>query len=107
MTSLPYSSIDPLVENSPGTLSRGPLREGESVILLDRKEREYLKRLDTGKKISIRGGTIHSEEIIGSEEGRVVRSSMNEAFLVFRPTLAQLIPNLPRQAQVIYPKDVA
>ncbi len=25
---------------------------------------------------------------------------------MFRPTLAQLIPNLPRQAQVIYPKDI-
>jgi tRNA (adenine57-N1/adenine58-N1)-methyltransferase len=41
------------------------------------------------------------------EEGRVVRSSLNEPFLVFRPTLVQLIPNLPRQAQVIYPKDIA
>ncbi len=31
---------------------------------------------------------------------------MNEPFLVFRPSLPQLIPNLPRSAQVIYPKDI-
>jgi tRNA (adenine57-N1/adenine58-N1)-methyltransferase len=36
----------------------------------------------------------------------VVRSSVNEPFLVFRPNLPQLIPNLPRHAQVIYPKDL-
>lgn len=86
--------------------SRGPLGEGEAVIFFDRKEREYLRRLERDKKISIRGGRISVEEIIGQEEGGIVRSSMNEAFFVFRPTLAQLIPNLPRQAQVIYPKDI-
>ena len=93
-------------DSSPKT-TRGPLREGETVILFDRKEREYLKRLERGKKISIRGGIILSDEIIGLEEGQVIRSSLNEPFLLFRPTLAQLIPNLPRKAQVIYPKDLA
>ena len=89
------------------TTPRGPLGEGEAVILLDRKEREYLKRLERGKSLAIRGGRILSDDIIGLEEGRVVRSSLNEPFLVFRPTLVQLVPNLPRQAQVIYPKDIA
>ncbi len=84
----------------------GPLREDEAAIFLDRKEREYLRRLEKGKKISIREGRIDIEAIIGQEEGTIIRSSMNEPFLVFRPTLAQLIPNLPRQAQVIYPKDI-
>jgi tRNA (adenine57-N1/adenine58-N1)-methyltransferase len=87
--------------------NRGPLREGEAVILIDRKEREYLKRLDPNKKISIRGGAISATEIVGLDEGGIVRSSINEPFLVLRPTLAQLVPNLPRQAQVIYPKDIA
>src|SRR3990172_8830287 len=67
---------------------RGVLGEGEAVIFYDRKEREFLKRLERGKKISIRGGTIAVEEIIGQDEGIIVRSSMNEPFLVLRPTLA-------------------
>jgi tRNA (adenine57-N1/adenine58-N1)-methyltransferase len=45
------------------------------------------------------------EELIGMVEGSLVRSSLNESFVIMRPTLAQLIPNLPRRAQVIYPKD--
>jgi tRNA (adenine57-N1/adenine58-N1)-methyltransferase len=85
---------------------RGPLHENEMVVLLDRKEREYLAGLDPNRPISIRGGRISADHIIGQEEGSVVRSSLNEPFLVFRPSLPQLIPNLPRHAQVIYPKDL-
>jgi len=85
---------------------RGPFQADEPVILLDRKDREYLARLDQRRAIAIRGGKIAVEDIIGHDEGSVVRSTMNEPFLVFRPSLTQLIPNLPRSAQVIYPKDL-
>jgi tRNA (adenine57-N1/adenine58-N1)-methyltransferase len=95
----------PLNPNSPPR-AVGPLREGEPVVLLDRKQRLYLKRLTPGRDILIRGGKIPSAEIIGAEEGIRIRSSLNEEFAIFRPTLAQLIPNLPRSAQVIYPKDI-
>ena len=84
----------------------GPLQTDEAVILLDRKDREYLARLDQRATISIRGGQIAVADIVGRPEGRVVRSSLSEPFLVFRPSLPQLIPNLPRSAQVIYPKDI-
>src|SRR5512134_2283288 len=85
---------------------RGLLAADEPVVLLDRKDREYLSRLDQRRPIAIRGGKIAVEDIIGHDEGIVVRSSLNEPFLVFRPSLPQLIPNLPRRAQVIYPKDL-
>jgi tRNA (adenine57-N1/adenine58-N1)-methyltransferase len=88
------------------TNPRGPLRENESIVLLDRKDREYLARLDRARPIAIRGGNIAAQDIIGHDEGIAVRSTMNESFLVFRPSLPQLIPNLPRSAQVIYPKDI-
>jgi tRNA (adenine57-N1/adenine58-N1)-methyltransferase catalytic subunit len=85
---------------------RGPFLENEPVVFLDRKDREYLARLDRSRPIAIRGGKFSIEDIIGHEEGSVVRSSVNEPFLIFRPSLPQLIPNLPRNAQVIYPKDL-
>ncbi len=85
---------------------RGPLREDEPIVLLDRKDREYLARLQRNRGISIRGGKISVDDVIGRNEGSRIRSSLNEPFLVFRPSLPQLIPNLPRSAQVIYPKDI-
>ncbi|HEX9144499.1 MAG TPA: tRNA (adenine-N1)-methyltransferase [Candidatus Binatia bacterium] len=86
--------------------STGPLQENESVVFLDRKDREYLFRLDRNRRIAIRGGKISVDDIIGCHEGSVVRSSVNEPFLIFRPSMPQLVPNLPRSAQVIYPKDI-
>src|SRR3989441_8060633 len=88
------------------TNRKGPLQESEPVVLVDRKEREYLARLEVNRPIAIRGGKIAVEELIGRDEGSVVRSSLNEPFLIFRPSFPQLIPNLPRNAQVIYPKDI-
>jgi tRNA (adenine57-N1/adenine58-N1)-methyltransferase catalytic subunit len=85
---------------------KGPLCEDEPIVLLDRKDREYLARLERNRPLAIRGGKVSVEELIGREEGCIVRSSLNEPFLVFRPSLPQLIPNLPRNAQVVYPKDL-
>ena len=81
-----------------------PLKEHDAVLFIDRKSRRYLKLLRPGQKIIIRG-EIRSEELYGLEEGSRVRLSSGETFLVLRPTYADLIPHLPRAAQVIYPKD--
>ncbi|HYL60150.1 MAG TPA: hypothetical protein VEU51_14865 [Candidatus Acidoferrales bacterium] len=80
------------------------LKENDAVIFVDRKGRRYLKVLRAGKKILIRG-ELRAEELFGVEEGSRVKFSTGEAFLVLRPTYADLIPQLPRASQVIYPKD--
>jgi tRNA (adenine57-N1/adenine58-N1)-methyltransferase catalytic subunit len=81
-----------------------PLKEHDAVLFIDRKARRYLKLLRPGQKIMIRG-EIRCEELYGLEEGSRVKLSSGETFLVLRPTYADLIPHLPRAAQVIYPKD--
>jgi tRNA (adenine57-N1/adenine58-N1)-methyltransferase len=88
------------------TTPHAALRAGESVLFIDRKEREYLRTLRAGAQIHIRSGNIAADDLIGGPEGRTVQNSGGEPFLVLRPTYAGLIPNLPRRAQVIYPKDV-
>lgn len=97
------------METSPPNLasaSRSRLRAGEPVLFVDRKEREYLRLLRPGTRLHIRRGTFEADALIGTSEGRVVENSGGESFLLLRPTFASLIPNLPRQAQVIYPKDI-
>lgn len=85
---------------------RSLLRDRESVVVLDRKGRSYLRTLKRGGRMSIRGAPIPCDEVIGRPEGSTVTTATGEALLVLRPTYAQLIPSLPRQAQPIYPKDV-
>jgi tRNA (adenine57-N1/adenine58-N1)-methyltransferase len=83
-----------------------PLRAGESVLLIDRKQRAYLRTLEPGRRVSVRGAPVPAESLIGMPEGSTLRTPRGETFLVLRPTYAELIPNLPRRAQPIYPKDV-
>src|SRR5260370_36237765 len=80
------------------------LKENDAVKFIDRKGRRYLKMLRAGKKLLIRG-ELRADDLFGVEEGSRVKFSTGEAFLVLRPTYADLIPHLPRAAQVIYPKD--
>ncbi|HVC45493.1 MAG TPA: tRNA (adenine-N1)-methyltransferase [Candidatus Binataceae bacterium] len=80
------------------------LKENDAVLFIDRKGRRYLKILRGGRKIEIRGD-IAPESLWGLAEGSRVKFSGGENYLVLRPTYADLIPHLPRAAQVIYPKD--
>lgn len=82
------------------------LQAGDTVLFIDSKEREYLRVLRPGARVHIRGGTMQADHLIGLDEGRFVHTTAKESFLMLRPSFAQLVPNLPRQAQVIYPKDI-
>jgi tRNA (adenine57-N1/adenine58-N1)-methyltransferase len=85
---------------------RARLRAEDPVVLIDRKERVYLRVLRAGGRMKVRGAPIPCDSVIGLPEGSTVESASGEPLLILRPTYAQLIPNLPRRAQPIYPKDV-
>jgi tRNA (adenine57-N1/adenine58-N1)-methyltransferase catalytic subunit len=87
-------------------VDRAVLRDRDPIVLIDRKERTYLRILRRGGRISVRGGGLACDSVIGLPEGTTVETAHGERLLVLRPTYAQLIPNLPRRAQPIYPKDV-
>ena len=87
-------------------MSTQPLGQGQPVLLLDRRWRRYLIVLKPGGTSDLRGGKIAHDLLIGQEEGGTVISSRGERFLVLRPTLAEFVLEMPRGAQVIYPKDL-
>ena len=81
-------------------------RPGERALLTDSKGRRYLVMLAEGGTFSTHAGTLAHAELIGREEGVVVRTSHGARFLAVRPTLSEIILKMPRGAQVIYPKDI-
>jgi len=85
---------------------RGLLAAGDAILMIDRKERTYLRTLKAGGKVTVRGAPIPADQLIGLPEGSTIIAPSGERFVLVRPTYAQLIPSLPRQAQPIYPKDV-
>ena len=82
------------------------LTEGETVQLVDIKDRRYLVTLRAGTEFHSHSGAIKHDDLIDQPEGRIVRSTKGGTYLVLRPTLAERILKMPRGAQVIYPKDL-
>lgn len=84
-----------------------PLQDGEQVLLIDQRGKRHLIFLRKSETFHSDRGWIPHDAIIGQPEGSWVRSSMGLRYLAFRPTLAEFVLEMPRGAQVIYPKDLA
>jgi tRNA (adenine57-N1/adenine58-N1)-methyltransferase catalytic subunit len=87
-------------------VSSARLRAGERVLLIDAKDRRYLVTLREGASFHTHAGIVQHDDVIGTEEGTVVRGNTERSFLVLRPTLSDVVLKMPRGAQVIYPKDL-
>ncbi len=87
-------------------MSDATLRAGERVMLIDAKDRHYLVTLEAGGSFHTHAGIVSHDAVIGLPEGSTVAASNERAFLVVRPTLADVVLKMPRGAQVIYPKDL-
>ena len=83
-----------------------PFRPGDRVLLVDSKARRYLITLVEGGSFSTHAGTVPHADLIGRDEGILVRSSHGARLRAVRPTLRDYILKMPRGAQVIYPKDI-
>jgi tRNA (adenine57-N1/adenine58-N1)-methyltransferase len=83
-----------------------PFRPGERVLLIDSKARRYMITLAEGGSFSTHAGTIPHADLIGRDEGILLRSSHGARLRAVRPTLSDFILKMPRGAQVIYPKDI-
>ncbi|HUV17548.1 MAG TPA: tRNA (adenine-N1)-methyltransferase [Ilumatobacteraceae bacterium] len=80
---------------------------GEKALLLDSKKRRYLIDLVDGGEFHSHNGFVAHHDVIGQREGVVVRSTKGSEYTVLRPTLEDFVVEMPRGAQVIYPKDLA
>ena len=83
-----------------------PLRAGERVLLVDSKQRRHLVTLAEGGEFHSHAGVLRHDDLIGHDEGIAVRTTLGARLLAVRPTLGEYVLEMPRGAQVIYPKDL-
>ena len=80
---------------------------GDKVLLIDTKKRRYLVTLKLSGEFHSHSGFVSHANIVGSTEGVVMYSTKGSAYSALRPTLEDFVIEMPRGAQVIYPKDLA
>jgi tRNA (adenine57-N1/adenine58-N1)-methyltransferase len=78
---------------------------GDACLLFDRKGRRYLIELIPGAEFHHHHGALPHDEIIGTEEGSTLKSSLGRTLTLLRPRLADFALKMPRGAAVVYPKD--
>lgn len=93
-------------ETRPSRRLSGSLQAGDLVLLIDKKDRRYLARLDPERSFHSHGGVLPHAQIIGKPEGSVARTAGGMDFRVVRPTLAEYALKMRRGATIIYPKDM-
>jgi tRNA (adenine57-N1/adenine58-N1)-methyltransferase len=82
------------------------LAPSDLVLLVDARGRRHLVTLQPGHSFHTHAGVVDHDRLIGQPDGAVVRSSAGARYLAVRPTLAEFVLEMPRGAQIIYPKDL-
>lgn len=82
------------------------VQDGDLVYLVSSRHKTFILRLERGGEFHSHRGIIKHDDIIGRPWGTRIASHMGETFLVLQPSLADLIRELPRTTQILYPKDI-
>ena len=87
---------------------KGDFKPGDTLVLIDSKDRTYLVCVPPGaEEVKVMDDTVSAGELMALHEGGLLETRRKRRrFLVYRPTVEQLVMNMPRNAQVIYPKDL-
>ncbi|MGQ0823869.1 MAG: tRNA (adenine-N1)-methyltransferase [Actinomycetota bacterium] len=87
-------------------MSRRAFAAGDRVLFVDNRRRRHLITLESGGQFHTHAGVIDHDAIIGRDEGTTVRTTRGARLVAVRPTLSEYVLEMPRGAQVIYPKDL-
>ena len=81
-------------------------REGDLAQLVGLRHKHFIINLQAGAKFETHRGIILHDDLIGKRWGLQVFSHLGAPFYLLQPSLADLLRNIPRTTQILYPKDI-
>jgi tRNA (adenine57-N1/adenine58-N1)-methyltransferase len=85
----------------------GPVtREGDLAQLVGLRHKHFIVTLQAGAKLETHRGVLLHDELIGKQWGTQVFSHLGAPFFLLQPSLADLLLDLPRSTQIVFPKDI-
>ncbi len=91
---------------SGGGPGRHVFGEGDHAVVVDRRGRRYMIRLESSGLFESHVGSFRHSELIGRPEGVWMATALGHRVVVFKPTMADFTREMPRIATVVYPKDL-
>jgi tRNA (adenine57-N1/adenine58-N1)-methyltransferase len=79
---------------------------GDLVLLVNEKDRRlFIRMLQPGDQLQTHRGMVLHDDLIGLPYGTQVRSHLGFPFYLLPPSTDELIRNIRRESQIIFPKD--
>jgi len=80
--------------------------EDDLVLLIGSDAKRYLVRLRAGDRFHTHKGIIDHDDLIARPLGREVFSHLDQRFVALLPSIHDLLMNVRRASQIIYPKEI-
>jgi len=81
-------------------------RDGDLAQLVGLRHKHFIIPLQAGSKLETHRGILQHDDLIGKTWGTQVFSHNGAPFFLLQPSLADLLTDLPRTTQILYPKDI-
>ena len=82
------------------------VQDGDLAQLVGLRHKHFILVLQAGAKFETHRGILQHDDLIGKPWGTQVFSHIGSPFFLLQPSLADLINELPRTTQILYPKDI-
>ena len=82
------------------------LKTDSFVQLIGDRNKQFIIKLSTDGETETHQGNIHHNEIIGQSWGSKIKTKQGNTFLILQPSLDDLIREINRTTQIMYPKDI-
>jgi tRNA (adenine57-N1/adenine58-N1)-methyltransferase len=90
----------------PWNLTSTHAQAGDLAQLVGLRHKHYIITLVPGGDLHTHRGILHHDELIGQPWGSQVFSHQGSPFFLLQPSLADILTELPRNTQIMYPKDI-
>jgi tRNA (adenine57-N1/adenine58-N1)-methyltransferase len=81
-------------------------QENDLVLLIGQDRKQFVLRLRAGGQLQTHRGCINHDDLLGQPLGREIHSHLGYPFVVLEPSTFDLIKQLKRTTQIMYPKDI-
>jgi tRNA (adenine57-N1/adenine58-N1)-methyltransferase len=81
-------------------------REGDLAQLVGLRHKFFIFMLKAGARFESHRGILMHDDLIGKPWGTQVFSHIGSPFYLLQPSLGDLLVDLPRTTQILYPKDI-
>jgi tRNA (adenine57-N1/adenine58-N1)-methyltransferase len=81
-------------------------QENDLILIIGQDRKQFVVRLRVGGQLQTHRGCINHDDLLGQPLGREIRSHLGYPFVVLEPSTFDLIQQLKRTTQIMYPKDI-